>query len=112
MKTITKMMTAIVATFFLAVPAWAAEEVSKSNGAKIIEGLLPLIIIVGLLLFLMRRSNRRAEPLRERAIKNMDTIEKQNERIIALLEEIAGRKRSPEQTPPPLPRGPAGRSEG
>ena len=42
----------------------------------------------------------------------MDTIEKQNERIIALLEEIAAKKRNPEQNPPPLPRARDGHSEG
>ena len=112
MMTITKVTVATAMSLFIAVPAWAAEEVQKSIGHKLIEGLLPILIIFGFLYFFLRRVNRRNEPFMERAKRNMDTIEKQNERIIALLEELAGKKRTPEQNPPPLPLTPAGHSEG
>ncbi|MCK9304754.1 MAG: hypothetical protein M0P27_05100 [Bacteroidales bacterium] len=50
-----------------ALPVWAAEEVQKSNSQKILEGLLPLLIIFGLLYFFLRRVGRRNEPYMERA---------------------------------------------
>ncbi len=110
-KTITKTMSMAAVFMLFAFPVWAAGEVHKSSGQRIVEGLLPLIIIFSLLYFFLRRVGRRNEPFMERARLNMDTVEKQNERIIALLEEIAEKKRTPELTPPPLPRVPAGHSE-
>lgn len=84
-----------------AMPVWAAEEVQKSNGQKLVEGLLPLVIVFGLLYVFLRRINRRNGPYMDRAMVHMERLEKQNEEIIGLLKDIAGTRRTPE--PPPVP---------
>lgn len=100
---------AILPSLLLAVPAWAADEAHASSGAKALVGLLPILIIVGLFCFFMRRLSKRNGPYMERAMVHMERLEKQNEEVIGLLREIAGRKRPPE--PPPLPSSaPAARS--
>jgi hypothetical protein len=96
----------------LTLPIMAAEEAGKSNGQKIIEGVLPIIIIMMIFLFLARRLGRRNEPYMERAKVHMDRIERQNEEIIALLKEMSAKKGASEQNPPSLPRVLPGHSDG
>jgi hypothetical protein len=92
---------AATTSLLLAVPAWAAEEIQKSNGQKIVEGFLPLLIIFALLYFFLRRIYRRNGPYMDRAMAHMERLEKQNEEIIGLLKEMAAKKGPPD--PPPLP---------
>ena len=101
MKKITETIAMSAVSLLIAIPAWAADEVPESSGTKIIAGLLPLLIIFGFLYFFLRRINRRNGPYMDRAMVHMDRLEKQNEEIIGLLKDIAGKKRNPE--PPPLP---------
>jgi len=79
----------------LAVPAWAAEDVTPSYAVKTISGLIPILIIFGLLYFVLRRINRRNGPYMDRAMVHMERLEKQNEEIIRILNEIAEKKRNP-----------------
>ena len=109
MKKITGTIATLAVSLLIAIPAWAADEVQQSSGAKIVSGLLPLLIIFGLLYFFLRRINRRNGPYMDRAMAHMDRLEKQNEEIIGLLKDIAGKKRTPEPPPPPYSE-PAARS--
>jgi hypothetical protein len=112
MKMAKYMMVMAVVALFLAVPAWAADEIQKSFGRKMLEGFLPLPIIFGFLYFFLRRVGRRNEPYMERATIHMDRIEKQNDEIIGLLKELTEKQRNPEHNPPRLSRVPVGHSEG
>jgi hypothetical protein len=80
-----------------AVPAWAAERVQKSGGQRLVEEIVPIIILCGLLWFFLRRACRRNEPYMERAKVHMERIEQQNAEIIGLLRDIAGKKAEPDQ---------------
>jgi len=99
-KPFNKMMATAVTLSLFAVPLWATEEVQKSNGQKILEGLLPLLILFGLLWFFLRRVGRRNEPYMERAKVHMERIEKQNDEIIGLLIEIAEKNGIPNNPAP------------
>ena len=101
MRQILKATAVAVTPLLLTVPAWAADEIQKTNGQKILEGLLPLLLIFGLLYFFLRRVNKRNGPYMDRAMVHMERLEKQNEEIIGLLKDISGKRRSPEPPPPP-----------
>ncbi len=80
-----------------ATPAWAAAEcVATGGSAKWLVDLLPLLFFLALIFLLIRLSQRRHQPYMDRAKVHMDRLEKQNEEIIALLREIAGKPRPPE----------------
>ena len=69
----------------------AADDAANSDG----RGLLTLVLFVGfffiVLWLLVRRAGMRHQPYLDRGQVHMDRIEKQNEEIISLLREIAGK---------------------
>jgi len=75
----------------------------RSSLGAAIANVLPFLIIMALVVFLVRKSVNRNKPYMDRAMLNMDRLEKQNEEIIALLKAIAGKGRTPEQSPSVLP---------
>ena len=87
-----KTIPAVTALVLLAVPTWAADATQKSCGTNIIADLLPILIIPVLLYFFLRRTNRRNGPYLDRAMVHMERLEKQNDEIIGLLKDIAGKK--------------------
>ncbi len=108
MRQIRDAATVAVASLFLAVPAWAADEVQRSTGGKIIESLLSLAILFCVLYFILRRLNRRNQPYLDRSMVHMERVEKQNAEIIGLLREMTGKPSTPgpgpgnDGTPPRL----------
>lgn len=101
MQVIAKTCGLSAVALYMAAPAWAAEEAQASNLHRFIGGLLPILIIFGLLYFFLRRVRLRNEPYMDRAKVHMERIEQQNEEIIGLLKDIAGQKKPPRPPPPP-----------
>ncbi len=64
----------------------SGDDVETSTLATVLANLIPFFIIFGVVFFILRRVTRRNVPYMERAVQHMETIEKQNERIIELLE--------------------------
>jgi len=88
-----KQITLLIITFiFLTLPAFATDEVTNSNGQRILESLLPIAIIFTIVFIFVRRSGKRNEPYIKRAKVHMDRIEQQNEEIISLLKDIKENK--------------------
>ena len=92
-----KQITLSIVTFMcLTLPAFATDEVANSNGQRILESLLPIVIIFTIVFVLVRRFGKRNEPYMERAKVHMDRIEQQNEEIISLLKDIKENKKDSE----------------
>jgi len=66
MKRIQMTVFVAAASLLSAFPVWAAEEAPLSNTARIISGLLPLLVIFGLLYFFLRLGARCAVSSRVR----------------------------------------------
>jgi thiaminase len=104
-----KKTTALMFCMLYAIPALAraadrTAEHPPSLGEALVS-LLPFFIIMGVVVLLLRRAAKRNKPYMERATVHMERVEKQNERIIALLEEIAGKKDGPEHVASADPAG-------
>lgn len=110
MKSSGKTALVMIAAMLPAAFAWAGEEGETSSGVRLFLDLLPLLILFGLLFFILRRANKRNGPYMERAMLHMERLEKQNEEIIGLLRDVAGKSRSPVPPPPPPDAGTAVRS--
>jgi len=81
--------------------AAATDDTPASPAVQILSGLIPLAILGFMLWFFLRRTVRANSPYQQRAIEHMDQLERKYDRIIVLLEKIAGvEHKSPE--PPPL----------
>lgn len=77
-------------------PAAWAQEAAAPEGPRLVSGLvslfltwLPIVIIIGMWVWFMRRSGAREMPARmERSMAHMDRVEQQNEQILASLQRI------------------------
>jgi hypothetical protein len=69
--------------------AMAQEEQTCSLGYRIIEGVLPVIIIFLLLALFLRFTMKKNRSYQQRAIEHMDRIEQKYDRIIELLAKLS-----------------------
>jgi len=65
--------------------ALAQEEEVHGLGYRIVEGVLPAIIIFGLLLIFLRFTMRKNRSYQQRAVEHMERIEQKYDKIIELL---------------------------
>lgn len=80
----------------------------QQSAEQILSGLVPFLIVFGLLYWVFQRQRKRTYHLMDKEAKHIDVVEEQNRRIIALLEEIRDLSSTSQvkrpSTPPEFPK--------
>ncbi len=75
-----------------------AQAATEPDGSKVLTAFLvtwlPIFALALLLFWVLRSSNARAQPLRDRSLKHMERIEEKTDEMIALLKEIRDDRRN------------------
>jgi large-conductance mechanosensitive channel len=100
-------MTVSATLLVFTVSASAATAPESPSPKEIVAGLVPFLIIVGLLLWTLRRQQKRTNPILDKEVEHMDVVQEQNAQIITLLKEIRDlmpkkKSETTPQQPPPL----------